>query len=95
MYIEVLSLLNLKCSGCSAKIQKALNELEDVSEIQFNKETRNLEYKYSQTNTPNTVLDTIRILGYPIGDRIDPATNKNQSIVCCPASIKAHEMIKN
>ena len=94
MNTEILSLLNLRCNGCSKKIKTALSEMDDVSGIQFNETTRNLNYQFQKPETPNLVLDKIQELGYPLKNEIHPETQKEHSIVCCPASVKAHE-VKN
>ena len=92
MYTEVLSLLNLRCSGCSKKIKKALSALPDVSDIRFNEDTRDLNYDYKNPATPQDVLETIRSLGYPL---MDDDSKHAKPIVCCPASVAAHKTIDN
>lgn len=94
MNTEILSLLNLRCNGCSKKIKTALSEMEDVSDIEFDEATRNLNYRFQKAETPDQVLETINKLGYPLKNEVHPETKKTQSIVCCPASVKAHE-VKN
>jgi copper chaperone CopZ len=94
MNTEILSLLNLRCNGCSKKIKNALEGMDDVTDIQFDESTRNLNYRFQKSETPNLVLEKIKDLGYPLKNDMNPETKKTQAIVCCPASVKAHE-VKN
>lgn len=93
MYTQVLSLLNLKCSGCSKKIKKALSELSDVFDIRFDEESRDLIYDYHLDETPQLVIEKIKHLGYPLIDGTSTEGRLAKPIVCCPASIAAHKKV--
>jgi len=93
MNIDILSLQNLRCSGCSKKIAKELSKLSDVNRIEFNAETKELSYSYVSPDTPEQVNIKIKEMGYPLSHESKGANREARITIHCPAG-KLHEQIK-
>lgn len=93
MNIDILSLQNLRCSGCFKKITKELSKLIDVNRIEYNAETKELSYSYLSPETPEQVNIKIKDMGYPLSHESKGSNLEAAIAIHCPAG-KLHEQIK-
>lgn len=74
---------NLKCGGCAATIEKALNAMEGVTSVKVNQETSEVIYT-SFANDSNIMVESkLASIGYPAVDSDNTTMHKINSFVSC------------
>ena len=60
-----LTVDNEKCGGCSNRIEKKLQELEGVSDIEIDVETGAVSFESIEEGAMNLVESSLKSMGYP------------------------------
>lgn len=65
MKTTTYSVLNMSCGSCKAKIEKAVNQLEGISEVTVSVAKKQLVVTYDESKTTNeTIINTVAETGY-------------------------------
>ncbi|MAD96344.1 MAG: heavy metal transporter [Flavobacteriaceae bacterium] len=73
---------NLKCGGCAATIKKGLLAIDEVTEIDVNVETSEVQFT-SNKDVTETVREKLSKMGYPIAGEKNTLGHKAKSFVSC------------
>lgn len=74
---------NLKCSGCSKTIEKALMEIEGLQSVEINVEESRIKYAIKSHKINDQVENKLANLGYPLLDSENNTLHKINSFVSC------------
>jgi len=79
----LLSIQNLKCTGCASSIRSALKALDFVKSVDVDVDHNTVDVSYEQEANLPEIVETLRKLGYPqVGDT-NPLSTKAKSYVSC------------
>ena len=78
-----LHIQNLKCGGCVKTITNKVSELENVSDVQVDKETSKVTFTHQKEEDVEVVTDKLKSLGYPTVDDENSVLTKAKSMFSC------------
>lgn len=79
---DTLYIDNIKCGGCASTIEKKLNNMDNITDVDINIEEGKITFESLDQNAKVEVLSALKKLGYPergTGNTIDNA----KSYVSC------------
>lgn len=68
MITKTLQVPNISCHHCVRTIQRELGQVKGVAEVQADVETKRVSVKVDTPETLETVLQTLREIGYPAAE---------------------------
>ncbi|WP_029038463.1 heavy-metal-associated domain-containing protein [Salinimicrobium xinjiangense] len=74
---------NLKCGGCVKTISTKISELENISNVNVNRETAEVSFQYNDPEDALKVKEILKKLGYPAVDEKNSLVAKANSFVSC------------
>lgn len=74
---------NLKCGGCVNTITSKISEIENISNVEVDKETSSVSYNCENSEDAVKVKEKLRRLGYPSVDENNSMISKASSFVSC------------
>ena len=83
MITERIHIANVKCGGCESTINKALQEIEGVTEAHANAEKGEVIVTYSKSEIHAEVLKKLKRLGYPQAEDPNTFADKAKSYASC------------
>ena len=81
--ITTLKVQNLKCGGCANTITNKLSSLPNVSDVKVDVEESLVSFKYLDELTFESVIETLKINGYPQEGDANSFGTKAKSFVSC------------
>ena len=74
---------NLKCGGCANTITKKLTVMDNISNVEVDKETSEITFSYTEEGDLKIVTDKLKQLGYPTEDAENSMMSKAKSMYSC------------
>lgn len=74
---------NLKCNGCSGTIQKKMNSLTGIEEVEVEVSTSTVSFDYQNEDQLEVVKEALLKIGYPSIDTENTTSSKVKSYVSC------------
>ncbi len=68
MITKTLQVPNISCHHCVRTIQRELGQVKGVAEVQADVETKRVSVQVDTPETLETVLQTLREIGYPAAE---------------------------
>lgn len=78
-----LEIQNLKCHGCANTITTKLSNLEGISDVLINNETKSVTFFYENDKMLDEAKDLLNNIGYPIVGDKNALITKAKSFVSC------------
>lgn len=78
-----ITVQNLKCGGCVNTITTKISEMENIREVQVDKETSAISFEYTGPEDAIKVKEKLRKLGYPAVDEKNSIVSKANSMISC------------
>ncbi|MDT0690928.1 heavy-metal-associated domain-containing protein [Salegentibacter sp. F188] len=78
-----ITVQNLKCGGCVNTITTKLSEIENIQNVQVEKESSSVTFNYLEPEDAFKVKEKLRKLGYPAVDAKNSLASKAISVISC------------
>lgn len=78
-----ITVQNLKCGGCVNTITTKLSEIANIQNIQVDKGSSSVSFKYKEPEDAFRVKKQLKKLGYPAVDDKNSLASKVNSLVSC------------
>ena len=73
----------MKCSGCTERILKKVSLIPGVHGVMLDLEAEEITFEYSSFNSPESVKNVLKQLGYPLYEEANTIKDQVQSYVSC------------
>ncbi|MDR9457280.1 MAG: heavy-metal-associated domain-containing protein [Salegentibacter sp.] len=80
---KTITVQNLRCGGCVNTITTKISEMENIDNVQVDKETSAVSFQYTEPEDAVKVKDKLKKLGYPEIDDKNSLMSKASSMVSC------------
>lgn len=83
MMKTTISVQNLKCGGCVNTITSKLSEINNIKNVQVDKETSGVTFTYEDLEDALKVKEKLKKLGYPEVNEKNSLGSKASSFISC------------
>lgn len=83
MFVQNLTIENVKCHGCVNSIQNSLNKIQGIDQVIINPATGTLKIISNQEIDIEIVVRKLNKLGYPVAGQRNSLPLKVKSYVSC------------
>jgi len=80
---QKLKLQNVKCVGCSKKIEKTLNDMTGIDDARFDLDSFEVSFKYKSSKALEKAIKKLKKLGYPLVGNTNTVLDKGTSFLSC------------